>query len=37
MYLLDDTGVVRYQNLRGAALQKAVDELVAESLTRPPE
>ena len=37
MYLLDDTGVVRYQNLRGAALQKAVDELVAESLTRLPE
>ncbi len=35
MFLLDGTGVIRKANLRGATLERAVAELVAENLAKP--
>lgn len=34
MYLIDEDGIVRYQNVRGAALHTAVDAMVEKGLAR---
>lgn len=34
MYLIDEEGIVRYQNVRGQALHDAVDDLVEKGLAR---
>ncbi|MGF1579433.1 MAG: TlpA family protein disulfide reductase [Gemmataceae bacterium] len=37
IYVLDEEGVIRYRNVRGPAMDKAVDELLAELKTKKKE
>jgi hypothetical protein len=37
IYVLDAEGVIRFKNVRGEAMDKAVDELLAEMKAPPPD